>query len=297
MCAATSPSEAGPPARVLGAVELAFDVKAGRGTRLTHLYQKAPLRVLFPLGGEPGIATPVLITTSGGLVGGDRLDVRIAAEPGAAVQATTQAAEKVYRSLGADCRIDVRLQAEAGAWLEWLPQETILFDGARLDRTTRLDCAAGGRLLAGEILVFGRHARGECLRHGGFRDAWEVRRGGRLVWADALAAGGRDLARVLASPGCLAGAAAVATAVFLADAAADALALARNLAYDVSSDLTGDGGARDMAVAATCVAGVLVVRWLGRDARLLREAFGRFWAAFRCRIGGWTAAMPRLWSV
>ncbi|QLH40491.1 MAG: urease accessory protein UreD [Defluviicoccus sp.] len=278
-------------------MDLVFDVRAGRGTRLAHLYQKAPLRVLFPRGGEPGIATPVLITTSGGLVGGDELDVRIAAEPGAAVLATTQAAEKVYRSLGADCRIDVRLAAGVGAWLEWLPQETILFNGARLQRTTRLECAAGGRLLAGEILVFGRHAHGESLRHGSFRDAWEVWRGGRLVWADALAAAERDLERVLSSPVCLASAAAVATAVFLADDAAAALALVRELAQDMSSDLTGEGGAGDMAVAATCVAGVLVIRWLGRDARLLREAFGRFWAVFRCRIGGWTAAMPRLWSV
>ena len=199
-----------------------------------------------------------------------------------------QAAEKVYRSLGPRCRVEVDLSAAAGSWLEWLPHETILFEGARLDRTTRIEHAPGARVLAGEMLVFGRSAHGEMLTHGCFRDAWEVRRQGRLVWADALAAAG-DLAPVLAAPACLAGAAALATAVYVGDGVDDALAYAR--------DLTAGPAAGDMAIAVTCVAGVLVCRWLGRDARALRAAFGRFWAAFRHRLGGLPPVLPRVWSV
>jgi urease accessory protein len=109
-----------------------------------------------------------------------------------------------------------------------------------------------------------------------------------MIWADALSAAG-DLASVLAAPACLAGAAAVATAIYCGDALDEALALAR--------DLTATPVAGDMAAAATCVAGILVVRWLGRDARAVRAAFGRFWAAFRHRRGGLPTALPRVWCV
>ena len=306
MCAGTSPSDPSPAhappsvvqrARTEGEADIAFARTKDGQTRLAHLYQRAPLRALFPASAEPGLASAVLVTTTGGLVGGDRLDVRVTAGAGTAVLLTPQAAEKVYRSLGADCRMSVDLRADDGAWLEWLPQETILFEGARLDRTTRIDCAADARVLAGEMLVFGRRARGERLTRGRIRDAWEVRREGRLVWADVLLAE-CDLARVLASTACLAGAAAVASAVYVTGAGLPGTAGGLNLtdALSLARDLTS-AAASDMAAAATCVAGVLVVRWLSRDARALRTAFGRFWAAFRHRIGGRTEVLPRVWSV
>ena len=109
-----------------------------------------------------------LVTTSGGLVGGDRIDVAASVDDGAAAVVTAQAAEKVYRSTGPDCHIAVTLRAAAGSWLEWLPQETILFDGARLRRTVRIDCAPTGRVLAGEFLVLGP---------GGVRRAADARAG------------------------------------------------------------------------------------------------------------------------
>ena len=116
------------------------------------------------------------------------------------------------------------------------------------------------------------------------REAWEVRRQGRLIWADALALAG-DLAAVLAAPACLAGAVAMATVIYAGGGSGEALSFAR--------DLTAAATAGEMAVAATCVAGVLVCRWLGRDARALRDAFGRFWAAFRGRVGGLPARCCR----
>ena len=198
---------------------------------------------------------------------------------------TTQAAEKFYRSLGRDCRNAVELRAASGSWLERLPQETILFERARLQRTARVDCASESRVLAGEMLVFGRRAHGETLTRGRFRDAWEVRRDGRLVWAEALAADG-DLTQTLTAPFCLAGAAALATLLYIGAAMEEALAFAR----DFASKSTGG----DLLVAATCVAGLLVVRWIGKDVRALRAAFGRFWAAFRHRVGGWTKSLPRV---
>ena len=118
---------------------------------------------------------------------GDRHDIEVTLEPGAKAMVMGQAAEKVYRSNGLDCRIDVDLRVGDSAWLEWLPQETILFDNARLRRTNRAKVANGARMLAGDILVFGRTARGENLRQGLVHDAWEISGpDGRPDWKDVL---------------------------------------------------------------------------------------------------------------
>ena len=133
---------------------------------MKSLFQHDPLRVLFPSPPPGELPTVALVTTSGGLVGGDELSVRVAAEAGAQVLVTAQAAEKIYRSAGADCRIEMTLQAGIGSWLEWLPQETIIFDGARFRRRTRIEATASARVLAGEFLVFGRSAMGEQVTRG-----------------------------------------------------------------------------------------------------------------------------------
>ena len=153
-----------------GAASVAF-ARDDDVTRLTGLYQRDPLRVLFPDVPEGEIPTAVLVTTSGGLVGGDRLDVSVAVGDGAEAMMFGQAAEKVYRSAGPTSRIAVELSVGRDGWLEWLPQETILFEGARLERRTLIEIAPGARALAGEILVFGRIAGGERLSRGLVRDA------------------------------------------------------------------------------------------------------------------------------
>ncbi len=285
MSVVISPSEC-VPAAVAGAAEVGF-TRRGGATRLAHLYQRDPLRVLFPAPEDPAVPVAVLVNTSGGLVGGDRLAVTATVGDGAAAMVTSQAAEKVYRSTGRDCRVEVDLTVGAGAWLEWLPHETILFEGARLRRRIAVDVAPDGRLLAGEFLVLGRTARGERLTYGLARDAWEIRCRGRLVWADALHLEG-DLARAIADPAGLAGAVAYATFVYAAADAAERIELARGLLP------ANDEGV--LRFGATIVNGVLVVRWLARDALALRAAFAAFWAAFRRRVGG-TGGLPRLWTI
>lgn len=270
-----------------GAVaELRFEFRHG-ASRLAHLHQKAPLRVLFPDAPDGEIPTAALVNTGGGLVGGDHLSVRAEAGPWARGLVVAQAAEKAYRSAGPDCVLDVALRAETGAWLEWLPQETIIFQGARLRRTTRVEVAPGARLLAGEILTFGRRARGESLTEGLVRDAWEVRRDGRLIWADALYLDG-DLAEVLGHAACFAGATACATALYVTDDAGERLDLARSL-------LEADGDV--VRAAATVANGVLVVRWLAVDTAPLRASFAAFWTRFRAEAGDLPARLPRLWYV
>lgn len=270
-----------------GAAEIAFALRDGQ-TRLRHLYQRAPLRVLLPREDVCGLPVAVLLTTSGGLVGGDRLETKVAIAAGARALVTQQAAEKVYRSTGATADVRIDLSVEDGGWLEWLPQETIVFEGARLRRRTRLTLAAGARLMAGEMLVFGRRAHGEALSCGFIHDGWEVRRDGRLIWADALRMDG-GLAEILAAPACLAGAAALATIVFAGEDAPLLLTPARDLIARLESP--------GVSAVATLVGGVMITRWLAGDALRLRTAFAGFWAAWRHRIGGFEEALPRVWWV
>lgn len=286
MFAATSPSEKTPLA-VAGAAEVAFVCRDG-ATRLAHLYQRDPLRVLFPRSDDPSMPVAVLATTSGGLVGGDRLAIAATVGDGASAHFATQSAEKVYRSTGADCRVDVALTVGRDGWMEWLPHESILFEGARLRRRTAADVSAGGRLMAAEAIVLGRTAREERLTRGLARDAWDIRREGRLVWADALHLEG-DLARRIADPAGLDGAVALATFVHVADDAAEHLDLARVLLP--ANDQC------DLRAGATVVNGVLIARWLARDAFTLRASFGAFWSAFRERAGGRAGGLARQWSI
>ncbi|MCP5368942.1 MAG: urease accessory protein UreD [Hyphomicrobiales bacterium] len=296
MSVATSRSEApAPPTdpphriRVRGAAELRYARKHG-ATGLDHLYVRDPLKLLFPRpeAGEP--PTAVVVTTSGGLVGGDELSLAIEVGAGADSLVTAQAAEKVYRSTGPDARVDVALAAGDGAWLEWLPQETILFEGARLRRQTGLNLAAGARALAGEILVFGRVARGEEMTRGLVRDAWRVRRDGRLTWADALHLDGDGpggLAGPLNHPAGFAGARACATAVYAAPGAEADLDAAREI-------LGQPAGVR---AGVTAFPGLLVARFLAVEPLALRRAFAAYWAGLRHRLAGRPARLPRLWQI
>jgi len=273
------------PIKVHGCAEIGFNEREGR-TRLKHLYQSDPLRVLFPHSAADELPIAVISSTAGGLVGGDQLDIRFSVGPQSRALATAQAAEKVYRSSGPTSRIDVELSAAENSWLEWLPQETILFENARLRRLTKVDLAPGARVLAGEILVLGRLAGGERFTQGLLRDAWQVRCDNRLCWADALHLE-RQIEQVLSSPAGFDNCRCCATAIYVAEDAAAQLDLAREL-------LPIENGIR---VGATCVGGLLLVRWLGVSPLQLRNHFGRFWATFRHRVAGLPQQLPRLWHV
>lgn len=140
-------------------------------------------KVRIPAGGHEAI----LINTGGGLAGGDRFGFDITAEAGARLTVTSQAAERVYRTLGPPAEVDVRLTAEAGSTLMWLPQESILFDGAALSRRIEAEVSTDARLLAVESIILGREAMGETVAGASLRDRWRIRREGRLAFADDIA--------------------------------------------------------------------------------------------------------------
>lgn len=264
-----------------GVAELVFAGR-GPGNGLAHLYQSDPCRVLFPRADAGQPPTAVLVTTSGGLTGGDRLRLDFAARDGAALTVTSQAAEKIYRALDDECRIDIDIKV-GQAWLEWLPQETILFDGAKLRRRTRLTAARDGRALASEMIVFGRTARGESFASGTLYDGWRVYRDGRLIWADALRLDG-DVAAALARPAAFDGARAMATAIYVGEDAAGYLDFARALLDDTES-----------RAAATVVNGILLARFIGRDAAAVRRDLIAYLCELRQAAGGWPPRLPRVW--
>jgi urease accessory protein len=265
-----------------GAAEIVF-ARRGAASALVDLYQRTPCRVLFPRSeaNEPPLA--VLLTTSGGLTGGDRLRLAVGVEREAAATVTSQAAEKIYRSLGSSCTVSVDLAVAAGGWLEWLPQETILFDGARLERRIDATLADDARLLACEMVVFGRTARNEAFTFGLLHDAWRIRRDGRLVWADAVRLDD-DIAARLAAPAGFAGARALATALYVGNDGEAHLPLARALAE-----------ADEGRGAASLVNGVVVARFLGPNPTLVRSALMRYIAGMRQAVAGRAPTLPRVW--
>jgi urease accessory protein len=277
---------------VAGVAEIGF-VRRDGATRLAHLYQHDPLRVLFPTP-EPGdIPLAVLLTTSGGLVAGDRLTVTVGVEESAAAQVTAAAAEKIYRSTGATTEITQHLSVGEGAWLEYLPPETILFDGARLRRETIVELDPGAGFLGGGILVFGRHARGEHLTHGLLHELWEVRRDDALVWGDALhlaSDDGGDIAAILADPACFAGALACATLI-LAVPGGDPRR------FVDAARVVQARSAPGLQAGVTAVGGLLVARWLAADALILRRAYADLACHLRRAAMGLPPRLPRLWHV
>jgi urease accessory protein len=198
--------------RAQGAVR--FDVRCEDGvTRRGRLHESGSLRVRFPSPESEGLSA-MFVNTAGGVAGGDRFDIAISAGEGARLTLTTAAAEKVYRAPDAPAQLDISLKAADGAQLAWLPQETILFDAAKISRRIDIDLAESASLLLCEIVVFGRAAMGERMERGEFVDRWRLRRGGRLVFAETIRLDG-DIGAKLARPAVAKGGAAIATALIV----------------------------------------------------------------------------------
>ena len=209
--------------RARGALHLAFKRRDG-ATVLAGLRQEGCLRARFPRPGRGAWTGAVTLNVSGGITGGDVLATRITAGDGTACTVAGQAAERFYRALPGTtaARVSTEITVAPGAALEWLPQETILFNGCALDRVLRVDMAEDGWFLGVEQLVFGRAAMGEELREARLRDLIQVRRAGRLVLHDAVRLDG-DAATCLDRPATGGGARAVATVVYAAPDAAERL--------------------------------------------------------------------------
>lgn len=231
------------------AVARASFTRGPRGAEPERLFETGGLRWRFPRSTD--VCEAVLVNTGGGVAGGDSYCVALTLRDGAAVEATTTAAEKIYRSDGLPARIATTLELGDGARLRWLPQETLVFDGARLERSLAIDIAASSDLLAVETLVFGRLAMGETRIDARLRDGWRLRRDGRLVYADEtrLDRAGATLDR----QGCGGGARAVATILAAAPGVEARLPELRAALGDAGEEVEAGASAFDGLIAARLV--------------------------------------------
>lgn len=194
--------------RATGLVNLAVGARGGTTVR-THVHENGSLRVRFPNVSADPLET-VIINTAGGMTGGDKFAIKLELGAGANLLAGTAAAEKIYRSTGPDTAIAICIDVASGSRCLWLPQETILFDRARLLRRIDINLAGRASLLMVEAVVFGRYAMGEAVHEGRLVDRWRVRRDGRLIFAETVRLDGA-ISEQLAQPAVAGGGIAIAT--------------------------------------------------------------------------------------
>ena len=253
-----------------------FAARAGR-TAIDRLREGGALRLRQS---RAAACEALIVNTGGGIVGGDQLTLDITLAAGATVTMTSVAAEKIYRSAGPAASIETRLTLGRGARLDWLPQETILFDGARLARRFTVEMAADATLLAAETMVFGRLASDETSIDGALRDGWRVRRGGALIFADETRLDGA-IGATLDRPALGGGARAAALVLLVAPQAESLVEAARAAIEPLRPTVEGGASARDR---------LLAVRLLSRDPERLRAAVVAVLGPLRAM------PLPRAWD-
>ncbi|MFC6671790.1 urease accessory protein UreD [Marinobacterium aestuariivivens] len=263
-------------------LELGFEPRPGR-TRLVHRSQRGPLAVQRPFYPETGVCHCYLLHPPGGVVGGDELEIEVRVAAGARALITTPGATKFYRSAGLTALQTQLLRVEAGASLEWLPQEAIYFPGARARLRSRIEIDEGGQFLGWELHCLGRPANGERFDQGAVDSLAEFWLDGQRVLLDRLQVLGDDQYRAAA------GLRGHAMAASLYAVGADQTML------DAVQQLIDERFAQ-LPVGATLVDGVLAVRMLGQSTEGVQAALVPVWGLLRQALLGLEPCPPRIWA-
>ena len=260
--------------RAHGKIALTVAHRDGR-TRPQTLHEAGSLRVRFPRSLTRALEA-VMVNTAGGIAGGDRLEIELRAGTGAQVTFTSAAAEKVYRSSGPDAQIRVALNVDPGGSMVWLPQETIVFNCARIARSIEVDLAKEARLIIAEAVIFGRLGMGEVVETGRLVDFWRVRQEGRLVFAETTRLDGA-IAEKLREPAVAKGGLGIAT-LLVVPADAGLADMVRSLAADCCGE-----------IGISAWNGLALVRFCAKDGATLRRDLGTVLTALPGQ------SLPRLW--
>jgi urease accessory protein len=262
--------------RAEGRGHLAARALGGR-TRLRELYQDGAAKIRLPDTFDASMEA-VIINTAGGLTGGDRMNWSVVAGPGTHIDVTTQACEKIYKASAGTAEVTTKIDVGAGSRVDWLPQETILFDRASLFRRLNVDLDESAEFLAVEAILLGRKMMGEAMENGLFRDRWRIRRAGKLIHAEELRLGDA-VGALTARPAVLGGKVAFATLFYAGPKAEAYLGKVRPL-------LDGHMGG------ASAWNGKLVVRLSAPDGFQLRKSLIPVISALR---NG--APVPKVWNL
>jgi urease accessory protein len=261
-------------------LRLGFE-RRGQRTLLAERRRRGPLAVQRPFYPEGGLCHVYLLHPPGGVVGGDTLDIDVGLGPGSEALVTTPGAGKFYRSAGGVAVQAQSLTVGEGASLEWLPQENILFAGARVVLDTRVRLAAGARLALSEIHCLGRPAIGEVFAEGFLDNRLSVSRGGEPLLEERLRIDAGNRARRS-----LSAERAVLGTLLFSGASARHLDECRSLPGRDDRDLVG----------ATLLDDLLVVRYLGDSTARARALFTSAWRLLRPAVLGLQPVAPRIWS-
>ena len=265
--------------RNCGTARIGFTCLDGK-TALSDCFASAPLKWFFPRSSED-VKEAVVANVSGGIAGADQLELQINSGEATNVSITSQAAEKIYSALDTPARIRTKIRVGERGCFEWLPQETIVFDGARLDRLLEVDFGPGATALLAEIVVLGRTAYSEQFRSGHLLDRWSINSEGSPVWRDAFEI---DNSGAISKAAGMAGRSVIATLVYAGPDAPKHLDALRELA----SQTDGMSGA-------TSFRGILLARFLASEAGRFKAGFARMIGELRSRLLGRAAQAPRVW--
>jgi urease accessory protein len=254
------------------------------GNRIVDLFQRTPIRIMFPRGSVGAIEEAVFINTGGGIAGGDRLECSVTALTGASIAATSQTADRVYRALNRPARVATKLKVSESGKLAWLPQETILYNRARLTRETEVELVSGAELLALEWLVLGRAAHGEEVVGGQIADRWRVKKDGRLIWADSFRAEEATF-RHLHKKALLSNCKAFGTLIYFGPDMQARLEFLRELTSSLRCHC-----------AATSVGGLIVVRFAAEFELVLRLALRGLLEQLGRELAPGPFGVPKMWS-
>ncbi|MEQ8383618.1 MAG: urease accessory protein UreD [Coleofasciculus sp. A1-SPW-01] len=271
-----------------GSLELVYANDQGK-TRLVRDRITSPLKVQRPFYPEgQGVCHTVALHTAGGIVGGDRLSQTIHLQENAQALITTAAASKIYRSNGQRANQRIHIHVEAGACLEWLPQETIVFNGADYQQQMTVELAPGASWLAWEITRFGRTARKERFLQGDWRSHTEIWQQGHPLWIDRQWLPGGEA--VLDSPHGLAGEPIVGTLIWMGPP------VSSEIIDNARSLWTADQRQGEAGVTQTQAQGLLC-RYRGSSTTEVRNWFTQVWQCLRLTYLGRNVSQPRVWLV
>ncbi len=261
--------------------------RRGAQTVLDDFYQQGCLKARFPAI-EPGhMCEGVLINTSGGLTDGDKLKQEFIWGDNTYARITAQAAERIYRSRLEDACIETTMTIGKQAHAQWLPQETILFNGGRLHRTNNIDMKKGSSLIATESLVFGRTAMSEEVVEGAIFESWRIRHDGALVFADGFHLHG-NIKEQLTRPAIANGAKAIATLLYVGEDAGRLEKSMKETCNRLSNDHTKIG--------CSLLPKLLITRVLGSEGAMMRAALGKLVQDLMNKTNQNTKAdLPKVW--